>query len=148
MLWVQSTCYRVIFIMTVVTLLNLILSDRFKRVLKKVYNTHDYWVFGLCPSSGILTNTMFGKLNLFLSSDEGWDTPPLLGPLESLDTLNSSIVSLFSNVPVNKTRQVIRNLLHNDDTLTEQFVLQAKTIMEQLEVWETTYFQTDDNFFQ
>jgi hypothetical protein len=22
-----------------------------------VYNTQDYWVFGLCPSSGILKNT-------------------------------------------------------------------------------------------
>jgi hypothetical protein len=77
---------------------------------------------------------MFMKLNLFLPSGEGCETPTLLGPLESLDTLISFIVNLFSNVPVNKTRQVIRNLLHNDDTVTERFVLQAKAIMEQLEV--------------
>jgi hypothetical protein len=32
--------------------------------------TGDYWVFGLCPLSGILKN-MFQKLDLFLSSGEG-----------------------------------------------------------------------------
>jgi hypothetical protein len=30
----------------------------------------NYWVFGLCPSSGILENTAFRKLDLFPSS--GW----------------------------------------------------------------------------
>jgi hypothetical protein len=38
-----------------------------------VYNTQDYWVFGLCPSSGILKNTTFQKLHLFLSSGERWE---------------------------------------------------------------------------
>jgi hypothetical protein len=50
-----------------------------------VYNNQDYWVFGLCPSSGILKTkkiTMFRKLNLFASSGEWWETPTLLGPLE------------------------------------------------------------------
>jgi hypothetical protein len=32
-------------------------STRFERVLAIVYDTRDYWVFGLCPSSGILRNT-------------------------------------------------------------------------------------------
>jgi hypothetical protein len=27
-------------------------SGRFYRVLMMVYNTQNYWVFGLCPSSG------------------------------------------------------------------------------------------------
>jgi hypothetical protein len=39
-----------------------------------VYNTQDYWGFGLCLSSGILEtkkNTTFRKLDLFPSSDEG-----------------------------------------------------------------------------
>jgi hypothetical protein len=27
-------------------------TDRFYRVLTMVYNTQNYWVFGLCPSSG------------------------------------------------------------------------------------------------
>jgi hypothetical protein len=33
--------------------------------------TQNYWVFGLSPSSGILENTTFRKLDLFPSSDEG-----------------------------------------------------------------------------
>jgi hypothetical protein len=36
-----------------------------------VYNTQNYWVFGLWPSSGILENTTFRKLDLFSSSGEG-----------------------------------------------------------------------------
>jgi hypothetical protein len=38
-----------------------------------VYNTQNYWVFGLFPSSGILENknTKFRKLDLFPSSGEG-----------------------------------------------------------------------------
>jgi hypothetical protein len=42
--------------------------------------TQDYWVFGLCPSSGILKKhkkTMFRKLEMFPSSDDGWETPTL-----------------------------------------------------------------------
>jgi hypothetical protein len=31
----------------------------------------DYWVFGLCPSSSILTNTAFRKQDLFPSSSDG-----------------------------------------------------------------------------
>jgi hypothetical protein len=31
----------------------------------------DYWVFGHCPSSGILKNTTFRKLDVFPSSGEG-----------------------------------------------------------------------------
>jgi hypothetical protein len=36
-----------------------------------VYNTQNYWVWGLLPSYGILENTMFRKLDLFPSSGEG-----------------------------------------------------------------------------
>jgi hypothetical protein len=38
-----------------------------------VYDIQDYWVFGLCPSSGILKaqkNTTLRKLDLFPSSGE------------------------------------------------------------------------------
>jgi hypothetical protein len=45
-------------------------------------DTQVYWVFGLCPSSGILKNITFWKLDLFLSSGERVETPTLLGPLE------------------------------------------------------------------
>jgi hypothetical protein len=36
-----------------------------------IENSQNYWVFGLFPSSGILENTMFRKLDLFPSSGEG-----------------------------------------------------------------------------
>jgi hypothetical protein len=46
----------------------------------------DYWVFGLCPLSGILRTQKkktFQKLGLFPSSDEGQETPTMFGgPLE------------------------------------------------------------------
>jgi hypothetical protein len=68
--------------------------------------------------------------------------------LQSLDTLVSfDVVSLFTNVPVDKALQVIRNKLHNN-TLAEWSVLQVEAIMELLEVClKTTYFQVD-KFFQ
>jgi hypothetical protein len=49
-----------------------------------VCNAQNYWVSGLCPSSGILNTTekTFRKLDLFPSSGEGKKTPTLLGPLE------------------------------------------------------------------
>jgi hypothetical protein len=43
-----------------------------------VYNTQNYWVFGLCSK---LENTTFRKLHLFPSSGEGWEHT-LLGRLE------------------------------------------------------------------
>jgi hypothetical protein len=36
-----------------------------------VHNTQSYWVFRLFPTSGILENTTFRKLDLFPSSGEG-----------------------------------------------------------------------------
>jgi hypothetical protein len=44
-------------------------------------NTQNYWVSGLCPTSGVL-NTTFRKPGLFPSSGEGRKTLTLLGPLE------------------------------------------------------------------
>jgi hypothetical protein len=35
-----------------------------------VNDTRNYWDFGFCPSSGILKNTSFRKLDLFPSSGE------------------------------------------------------------------------------
>jgi hypothetical protein len=48
-----------------------------------VYKTQNYWVFGLCPLSGILKtrkNNISETLSV-LSSDEG-ETPTVLDPLE------------------------------------------------------------------
>jgi hypothetical protein len=53
-----------------------------ERVLTMVYNTRNYWGFGVCPSSGIVKNTPFRKLDLLPSSGERVKTPTLLGPLE------------------------------------------------------------------
>jgi hypothetical protein len=39
-------------------------------VFQTVDTILDYWVFGLCPSFGILKNTTFQKLDLFPSSAE------------------------------------------------------------------------------
>jgi hypothetical protein len=36
-----------------------------------LHNTQNYWVFGLFPSSGILENTTFRRLDLFPYSGEG-----------------------------------------------------------------------------
>jgi hypothetical protein len=70
--------------------------------------------------------------------------------LQSSDNLlTSDVVSLFANVSNDEALQVIRNKLHNDDTLAERSPLQVEAIMELLEVClSTTYFQVDDKFFQ
>jgi hypothetical protein len=48
-----------------------------------VYITRDYWFIGHHPSSGILENKTFRKLDLFPSSGEWWERPSLLGSLYS-----------------------------------------------------------------
>jgi hypothetical protein len=59
------------------------------------------------------------------------------------------VVSLFTNVQVDEALEVIRNKLHNDDTLAEQSLLQVEVFMELLEVClRITYFQVDNKFFQ
>jgi hypothetical protein len=71
--------------------------------------------------------------------------------LQSLVTLISFDVSLFTNVQVDEALDVIstRNKLRNDDTLAEESVLQVEAIMKLLEIClRTTYFQVDDKFFQ
>jgi hypothetical protein len=48
-------------------------SSRFWRVLTMVHNTQNYWVFGLCPSSGILETR---KHNI---SETGYVSVPIWG---------------------------------------------------------------------
>jgi hypothetical protein len=65
-----------------------------------VHNTRNYWVFGLCPSPGILKNRTFRKPDLFPSSGEGWETPTLLGPLERANLMHSTAyVSIITAKP-------------------------------------------------
>jgi hypothetical protein len=45
-------------------------AGRFWRVLMMAYNTRSYWVYALCPSSGVIANTTFRKLDIFPSSGE------------------------------------------------------------------------------
>jgi hypothetical protein len=49
-----------------------------------VYNTQNYWVFGLCPLSAILETIkhIVSELDLFPSSGEKGETLTLLGLLE------------------------------------------------------------------
>jgi hypothetical protein len=63
-----------------------------------VYSALNNWVFGLCPSSGILEikNTTFRKLDLFPSSGErDRETPTLLGPLERANLNHGSNACSF-----------------------------------------------------
>ncbi|PNF31848.1 hypothetical protein B7P43_G08911 [Cryptotermes secundus] len=58
----------------------------------------------------------------------------IFGAFCQQETLVSfDIVNLFTNVPVDEALQVIRNKLHNDDTLVERSALKVEDIMELLE---------------
>jgi hypothetical protein len=46
-----------------------------------VYSTHNHWVYGLFPSSGVL-NDLLRELNLFLPSGAQRKTPALYGSIE------------------------------------------------------------------
>jgi hypothetical protein len=97
----------------------------------------------IVSSTGSPCNALAGKSESFVKN---------LGHFiesQSPDTLISFDISLFTNVPVNEALQVISNKLHNDDTLAERSALQAKAIMDLLEVYlRTTYFRVDDKLFQ
>jgi hypothetical protein len=53
-----------------------------------VYDTWDYWVSGLCPSSGIIKNTTIRKLDLFQSV-------LITGPVTRI------IISLYFDIDLN-----------------------------------------------
>jgi hypothetical protein len=66
------------------------------------YKTQDYWVFGLCPMSGIQKNTIFRKLDLFPSLGED------LVPLERAN---------FSHYKVNTLRVCFVSIIHVLNTI-------------------------------
>jgi hypothetical protein len=57
-------------------------SESLQSYLPFVYDTQNYWVSGLYPSSRILNIRKHNILHLFPSSGEGRETPTLLGPLD------------------------------------------------------------------
>jgi hypothetical protein len=59
-----------------------------------VYDIQDYWVFGLCPSSGILRNRTtqrFGNWICFRPQVRGQETSTHLGPLERVQWLRLAL---------------------------------------------------------
>lgn len=59
------------------------------------------------------------------------------------------VVSLFTNVPVDKTLTIVRHRLENDNTLTERTNLNIGTILELLTICvKTTYFQYNNEYYQ
>jgi hypothetical protein len=55
--------------------LNVFFPSIFWRVLTMVCKTQDYWVFGLCPSFGILKNRGFGNWICFCSTGKSQKNP-------------------------------------------------------------------------
>jgi hypothetical protein len=59
------------------------------------------------------------------------------------------VVSLFTNVPVEESLQIIKTKLDTDQEKIQHFNLKTEVIMEILEVcMRTTYFQVDDKFYK
>ena len=59
------------------------------------------------------------------------------------------VVSLFTNVPIDESVQVIHQMLKEDDTLEERSVMDADRIAELLEVClRSTYFRYHGDFYQ
>ena len=60
-----------------------------------------------------------------------------------------SVVSLFTNVPINKEMVVIWKRLEGDKTLKNRMNFTPDDVMSLLEfVMSTTYFQFDGEFYQ
>jgi hypothetical protein len=63
-------------------------------------------------------------------------------------SVSFNLVSLYTNVPVNETLQIILNKFSLDDTLPNRPSLQTEDIMELLEVCiRNTYFHVEDRFY-
>ncbi|KAJ8914806.1 hypothetical protein NQ315_014551 [Exocentrus adspersus] len=59
------------------------------------------------------------------------------------------VVSLFTNVPVDKTLSIVRNKLENDNNLKDRTKLNVSAFMELLTLCiKTTYFQLENDFYQ
>ncbi|KAJ8911014.1 hypothetical protein NQ315_003576, partial [Exocentrus adspersus] len=70
--------------------------------------------------------------------------------IDSTELLVSfDVVSLFTNVPVDKTLSIVRNKLENDNNLKDRTKLNVSAFMELLTLCiKTTYFQLENDFYQ
>jgi hypothetical protein len=69
------------------------IKHRFWRCLTMACNARDYWIFGLCATSGILKNTTFRKLDLFPSSDK-------MGDIYSVGSVRKSWPQSLDRLPL------------------------------------------------
>jgi hypothetical protein len=76
----------------------------------------------------------------------------LLKPIELQDQdilFSFDVVSLFTNVPIEESLQIIKTKLDMDQEKIQHFNLKTEVIMEILEVcMRITYFQVDDKFYE
>jgi hypothetical protein len=76
----------------------------------------------------------------------------LLKPIELQDQdilVSFDVVSLFTNVPIEESLQIIKTELDTDQEKIQHLNLKTEMIMEILEVcMRTTYFQVDDKFYK
>jgi hypothetical protein len=87
---------------------------RFSFLKSTYFRTQNYWVFGPFPSSGILENKTFRKLDLFPSSGEGGgeDTYSVGPPHSPEDGNRSSLRNVvFSRIPDDGKKSRIYNIL-------------------------------------
>ncbi|KAJ8909610.1 hypothetical protein NQ315_003481, partial [Exocentrus adspersus] len=101
--------------------------------------------------SNLITEGQYTKLN----KDPTKNTPHFIEKLTTIN-INSTellvsfdVVSLFTNVPVDKTLSIVRNKLENDNNLKDRTKLNVSAFMELLTLCiKTTYFQLENDFYQ
>ncbi|KAJ8919254.1 hypothetical protein NQ315_003837, partial [Exocentrus adspersus] len=70
-----------------------------------------------------------------------------LNPTDLL--VSFDVVSLFTNVPVDKTLSIVKNKLENDSSFKDRTKLNVTAFMELLTLCiKTTYFQLENDFYQ
>ncbi|KAJ8911005.1 hypothetical protein NQ315_011270 [Exocentrus adspersus] len=112
-----------------------------------IMNTGDY----NSKISNLITEGQYTKLN----KDPTKNTPHFIEKLTTIN-INSTellvsfdVVSLFTNVPVDKTLSIVRNKLENDNNLKDRTKLNVSVFMELLTLCiKTTYFQLENDFYQ
>ncbi|KAJ8921335.1 hypothetical protein NQ315_002949 [Exocentrus adspersus] len=112
-----------------------------------IMNTGDY----NSKISNLITEGQYTKLN----KDPTKNTPHFIEKLTTINIdstellVSFDVVSLFTNVPVDKTLSIVRNKLENDNNLKDRTKLNVSAFMELLTLCiKTTYFQLENDFYQ